>query len=169
MDLNRWKKHIQNRFGKYKYVWIVLLCGIVIMLLPSPRASVDAAAKSSTQAEEIQQDLSGELAEILSNIHGAGSVQVMLSVAQGETTIYQTDSTYSENGESKNTKTQTILVTDSDRTEMGLIHQKNPPVYLGAVVVAQGADDPTVKLAIVDAVSKATGLGADKISVLKMK
>jgi stage III sporulation protein AG len=36
-------------------------------------------------------------------------------------------------------------------------------------VVCQGADDPVVKLLIVDAVSKVTGLGADKISVMKMK
>jgi stage III sporulation protein AG len=40
---------------------------------------------------------------------------------------------------------------------------------MGAVVIAQGADDPSIKLAIVDAVTKATGLGANKISVLKMK
>ena len=89
--------------------------------------------------------------------------------AEGEKTIYQTDSTYSDNGESKNTKIQTILITDSDRKETGLIHQKNPPVYMGAVIIAQGADDPSIKLAIVDAVTKATGLGANKISVLKMK
>jgi len=40
---------------------------------------------------------------------------------------------------------------------------------MGAVIVCQGADDPQVRLSIVDAVSKVTGLGSDKISVLKMK
>ena len=39
----------------------------------------------------------------------------------------------------------------------------------GAVAVAQGADDPLVKLAITEAVSKVTGLRSDKISVIKMK
>ena len=43
------------------------------------------------------------------------------------------------------------------------------PTYLGAVIVCQGGDSPTVKLAIVEAVSNATGLSADKITVLKMK
>ena len=61
------------------------------------------------------------------------------------------------------------MTTDSDRNETGLVHQINPPVYLGAVVLAQGADNPVVKLSIVEAVSKVTGLGADKISVLKMQ
>jgi stage III sporulation protein AG len=43
------------------------------------------------------------------------------------------------------------------------------PQYLGAIVVCQGADRSDVRLAIVEAVSALTGLGADKISVLKMK
>ena len=67
------------------------------------------------------------------------------------------------------TKTDTVTVTDAQRNESGLIRQVNPPVYKGAVIVCQGADNAAVRLAIVDAVGKATGLGADKISVLKMK
>ena len=53
--------------------------------------------------------------------------------------------------------------------ESGLVQRVDPPKYLGAVIVCQGADKAAVKLAIVEAVSKATGLGADQISVLKMK
>jgi stage III sporulation protein AG len=36
-------------------------------------------------------------------------------------------------------------------------------------VICQGAADPAVRLAVVEAVADATGLGADRISVLKMK
>jgi stage III sporulation protein AG len=43
------------------------------------------------------------------------------------------------------------------------------PAYLGAVVVCRGADNAAVRLQIVEAVSVFTGLGADKISVNKMK
>ena len=49
------------------------------------------------------------------------------------------------------------------------VQQVLPESYRGAIVVCQGADSPAVKLAIVEAVSRATGLGADSISVLKMK
>ena len=93
----------------------------------------------------------------------------MVSVAQGERTIYQTDTTYSQGENDTDSRTQTILVTDGGRNQTGLIHQVNPPTYQGAIVLAQGGDNPVVKLAIVDAVSKVTGLGADRISVLKMK
>ena len=94
---------------------------------------------------------------------------VMLSIAQGERTIYQTDSSYSQTENSTDTRTQTILVSDSQRNETGLVHQKSPPVYQGAIILTQGADNPSVKLSIVEAVGDITGLGADRISVLKMK
>ena len=55
------------------------------------------------------------------------------------------------------------------RADPGLVRQVNPPEYLGAVVLCQGADNPSVKLSIVEAVSKATGLTTDRITVLKMK
>lgn len=39
----------------------------------------------------------------------------------------------------------------------------------GAVVVCQGADQPSVRLDVTNAVVAYTGLGSDKISVIKMK
>ena len=61
------------------------------------------------------------------------------------------------------------MISGSDRGQEGLIKQVNAPTYRGAIVVCQGADDPVVKLSITEAVSRATGLGVDKISVIKMK
>ena len=49
------------------------------------------------------------------------------------------------------------------------MRQVNPPTYLGAIIICEGADDANIRLAVVDAVSKVTGLGANRISVLKMK
>jgi len=39
----------------------------------------------------------------------------------------------------------------------------------GAVVVCEGAENPTVQWNVTNAVSAYTGLGSDKISVIKMK
>ena len=62
-----------------------------------------------------------------------------------------------------------MIIVDADRKESGLIKQVNPQKYLGAIVVCQGADSPSVRLAITQAVSRIIGLSADKICVLKMK
>lgn len=169
MDFVTLKSRISEYIGKYKYVWIVLLVGVVLMMLPERKKDdatiqIQAASESATEFS-----IEDRLGEILSHVAGAGKVKVMLSVSQGERTIYQTDTTYSQTTDHTDSRTQTILIKDDDRSESGLVHQRNPPTYQGAIILAQGADDPAVKLAIVEAVSDVTGLGADRISVLKMR
>ena len=169
MDFVKLKNSISVAVTKYKYVGIVLLAGIVLMMFPTKETT-----DTQTQPQEplictSEDSMEGRLEKILGYISGAGEVKVMLSVAQGERIIYQTDSTYAQGEHSTDSRTQTILITDSQRNQQGLIHQKNPPVYQGAIILAQGAADPSVKLAIVEAVSSITGLGSDKITVLKMQ
>lgn len=168
MDFINFKTSILCWVRKYKYAWIVLLAGILLMLLPEGSNEPEIIQKEKQQEQLPIQSLETQLEDTLSCLKGVGEVKVMLSVARGEQIIYQTDSTYSQKENTTDTRTQTILVSDSDRNEGGLIHQINPPVYLGAIVLAQGADNPVAKLAIVEAVSNVTGLGADKISVLTM-
>lgn len=169
MELKKSYESIKLRIGKYKYALAVLLIGLLLMMIPTRQSVMG--TRNEAETPEVQQstDPAAELSEILSGIEGAGTVKVMLAVSEGERTHYQTDTTYTQSETNTNTKSQTILITDSNRNQSGLIHRKDPPVYRGAVILAQGADDPTVRLAIVDAVSKVTGLGADKISVQKMK
>lgn len=169
MELNKWNKSIMTWITKYKYVLVVLLVGILLMMIPSKESELNPDIEPAPVNELQSADLATELSEMLSSIQGAGCVKVMLTVSEGERTLYQTDTTDSHSDSNTNTKTQTVLITDSERNQSGLIQQKNPPVYRGAVVLAQGANEPTVRLAIVDAVCKATGLGADKIAILKMK
>ena len=168
MDFIKWKTRISETIGQYKYVWIVLLAGVMLMMIPD-RKDEKQKYESGETVIATEYDMQDQMASILSHIAGAGRVEVMLTVAQGERIIYQTDSTYTQSETTTDTRTQTILITDGQRNETGLVHQKNPPVYEGAIVLAEGADQPSVKLAIVEAVSDVTGLGADKISVLKMK
>ena len=151
---------------KYKYAVVVLLIGLVLLMIPETKVTqTQQIVKTETKANTLD---SKDLSEILQAIDGAGQVKVLLSLKEGEETLYQSDQELSSSGESSITKTETVLITD-DRTESGLIKQINPPQYLGAIVVCQGADSPAVRLAITQAVSRITGLGADNICVLKMK
>lgn len=167
MDIISVKSSILGWLNKYKYACVVLLIGIFLMLLPE-KPKEETVVQTQTQ-QQPNLTVEGKLEDILKHVEGAGEVEVMLSIAKGEQIIYQTDTAYSNNENSSDTRTETILTTDCNRNETGLIHQKNPPVYLGAVILAQGAENPVVKLAIVEAVSNITGLGADKISVIKMQ
>ncbi|MBR4864637.1 MAG: stage III sporulation protein AG [Oscillospiraceae bacterium] len=169
MELKKLTSHIKVWADKYKYVILVLLIGVILMWLPEnkEKGAVNNESASITYQEIVSIDTS--MSDILSLIDGAGRVEVMLTKAKGEETLYQEDIDESFNESGEDMRSDTVIISDSQRMESGLVKQVNPPIYMGAIVVCEGADDPTVKLAIVDAVSKLTGLGADKICVLKMK
>jgi stage III sporulation protein AG len=149
---------------EYKYVALILAIGILLMLLPEKQDMPD-----STPVQSSEENLQTQLEEILSQIRGVGKVRVLLTVESGEKTLYIRDEDRSESSENSQTRSQAVIITDSDRAQQGLISQVLPPSYLGAVIVCQGGDQPEVKLAVVEAVCDAVGLTADKISVLKMK
>ena len=80
-------------------------------------------------------------------------------------TTYQTDTNRSQD----TLRSNTVVVTDAERKETGLIKQVISPQYRGAVILCQGADNANVRLSIMDAVKSATGLTYDRITILKMK
>ena len=140
------------------------------MLLPvgSRESATNVQEPSNRQSEETE-DLQLRLSNLLSQMAGAGRVKVLLTEATGEQIFYQEDRDTSDSDQSQTTRTDTVIVTDGTHSQEGLIRQVNPPTYLGAVILCQGADQPSVRLAITEAVANATGLGYHKITVLKMK
>ncbi len=152
---------------KYKYVFAIFLLGIVFLLIPTGEESKTPVV--SQEEPEKQPQLQEDLALLLSKIDGAGRVELLLTCAAGEEILYQSDLDGSQSDDSFDENRKTVIITDAGRDQQAVIRQILPPVYLGAVVVCQGGDDPAVRLAVVDAVSKATGLSTDKITVLKMK
>lgn len=162
MELKSISTKLLALIEKYKYAILVLLIGLALLLIPGKRTdpqNINSASPTVAKQEMLTQE---SLAQILQSVEGAGKVKVLLSTGAGEQTIYQTDT-------DNDRKSNTVIVADSERNENGLIQQINPAVYKGAVVVCQGADSPTVRLAITQAVSKITGLGTDAICVLKMQ
>ncbi len=159
MELKQYLQKVTALLVKYRYAVMVLALGMVLMLLPS---GITSAEPEATEPVPVLTSSDQEkLASILSQIRGAGRVEVLLSYASGERTQYQTDGS--------DDRTDTVTVTDSDRNQTGLVTQVDPARYGGAIIVCQGAGDPSVKLAIVDAVSKFTGLTSNQIAVLEMK
>ena len=160
--IGRWVK-------KYRYVWLLLLVGGLFLLFPEEAGKADALVTPPAETMEEMADLQEQLTQLLSHLEGAGKVRVLLTEAAGSQTHYETTQDRRKDAAYEELRTETVILTGSDRTESGLVRRVDPPTYLGAVVLCQGADRASVRLAIVDAVSAATGLGADHISVLKMK
>ena len=153
---------LKSIFKKYRWAAAVLLLGIFFMALPEKQSATTGVTEAPAAAPCIQQ----ELENLLQNLEGAGKVRLLLTEAAGAQTYYQKDVDEKSDGQMRS---DTVLITSADRSQAGLVQRTDPPRYLGAVVLCQGAGDPKVKLAVVDAVATATGLGADRISVWKMK
>lgn len=149
-----------GRIGKYKYALIVLLAGVFLMLLPS--------RQERTTAAEIS-EMQDALAKLLSKIDGAGRVEVLLSLEYGAESYYQSDEKISASGDTESREQTIVLYQPDSAQRLPAVRKTRYPVYRGAVVVCEGAGSPSVELAIVQAVSRLTGLGSDKISVIKMK
>lgn len=161
MELNQVRHKLSSLIGKYRYVILVLLIGIGLMLLPDLNKEEESNDIVTNESNSIDQ--TEALTEILSKIEGVGKVSVMLTLDSGEEYVYQTDAGGSEQ------QWDTVIITDEDRAEHGLIKRTVAPKYRGAVVVCEGAGDVSVRLSVIEAVSDATGLSTDRISVLKMK
>lgn len=167
MDVKKVVHEVKKSVIKFKYAAIVLAIGLILLMLPGKSTkSIETKIVQETANQTLEIE---SLTQILQSIHGAGKVQVLLSIASGEKTLYQTNSDSSTSGDGSSTRIETVIITDAQHSESGLISQVDPPTYLGAIVVCEGADSPSVKLSVTQAVSKITGLGTDSICVLKMK
>lgn len=171
MELTDLKSRANVLFNKYKYVALVLLIGLILMMIPNENKSKTTSKQNEEKTIQYPAatSLEDKLSQLLSNVEGAGRVEVMLTIASGEEVVYQIDENRSIADSSNNSNSHTVTVTNSDREQEGLVKQVNPATYKGAIILCHGADDPTVRLQIVEAVSRITGLGTNCISVLKMK
>ena len=166
--MDKLKNRIFGYLSKYKYVVVVILIGVLLMLWPTSKENTEVLAMNSVQGSKYE-DIETRLENIIKLISGAGEVKVLLTVAEGEKIRYQQNQDVQNDNNSNTSRSDTVIISDNQRNESGLIQQIDPPQYMGAVVVCTGADDPRIKLSIIEAVSNATGLRTDKISVLKMK
>lgn len=127
-----------------------------------------------------QDSLSKQLEEILEKIEGVGKTKVLITYSQTNETIpmYNEDSSQKDT-EEKDTSGGTRKVTETD-LKKEIIYQENngektpitksivSPKIEGAIITAQGANNATVKVNIIQAVEAVTGISSHKIQVFPM-
>lgn len=162
MDPKEIKKTLLAFVSRYKYVALILVIGLFLLTLPSSTEETPAPKEEQVRQENLEEKLEG----ILSQIQGVGKVRVLLTPQTGEEVFYQTDEDRSADG---SIRIDTVILSGSDRGQTGLVRTVTPATFLGAIVVCQGADNASVRLELTQAVSNVTGLGTDRISIVKMK
>ncbi len=133
---------------------------------------------SNNEEDEFEQ----KLERILNQISGVGNVRVMITYSESssvspiyneDTSISNVNETDSSGGVRSTVETDSqkeiIFKENSDGSKEPVTQKVTSPKIEGAVVVASGADDTTVKANIIQAVEAATGLATHKIQVFKME
>ena len=159
-------------FGRYKYVILVAALGLVLLLWPweekeeTPQPAVAPAADKGDIAE-----LEEKMEEILSKISGVGRVDVLLTLESGGELVLATDNTLRYSGSPQNPdnydrSSETVTVSGGNGTDV-VVTQERSAKFRGALIVCEGGDNDKVRLKIVEAVCALTGLGADRVAVVR--
>ena len=170
-----------HALGRYRYVLPVLLLGVFLLLLPGRTPHAEPSAVSETASEHAAEfteafdleSMEKRLEDALSQIKGAGRVEVLLTLESGTEQVLAHDSETDreEDGERVGLRrsSETVIVDRGGSVEEAVVVRQLYPVFRGAAIVCEGAGDPSVRLQVTQAVSALTGLGSDKISISQMK
>lgn len=154
---------------KYRAALLIFLIGLALALMPVRRTGTQSAAAEGKTVQFSLSDTQTQMEAILSQIDGAGSVRLLLTLRTGEETIYQTDTRTVTNQSGTTQERETVFHQTGSAQKQPVVQRVDCPQYMGALVLCQGADQPSVRLAITEAVASLTGLGSNKIAVVKLK
>lgn len=155
---------IRDWISRYKYALLVVLCGVVLMLIPTDKKVANEATPVTSDLETVER----ELETFLANGAGVGRVKVMLTLERSSQTIYMTEESVriSEGGSDE---TREVSKASSSGDDVPLIKETLYPKYRGACILCEGAHRDEVRLWITQTVSSLLGLGSDKIVVETIK
>ncbi len=164
--------------GRYKYLGIVVLAGILLLVWPS--SSKEEETKGGDMTETVTfsvEDMEKRIADALTQIRGVGQTQVVLTLKTDMEVILSQDESTSQrrsmDGDmldtyESQTDSKPLTVTSGSNGQQPVVVGRIYPEYKGALIVCEGADNAEVNLRVLEAVASLTGLGTDKITVVPM-
>lgn len=169
-QLSELQKRLSAGISKFRLPLLIFAAGLLLMLLPTGKRSTQA-VKTAAQAAQTQEltPSQEEMEAILSRIDGVGRVDLLLTLRTSGASVYQTDTRTVTSGSGTTEECQTVFGQTSGSGKEPVVQTTLAPQYQGALVVCDGADRASVRLAVVQAVTSLTGLGSNQIAVVKMK
>lgn len=169
-QLSELQKRLSAGISKFRLPLLIFAAGLLLMLLPTGKRSTQA-VQTAAQAAQTQEltPSQEEMEAILSRIDGVGRVDLLLTLRTSGASVYQTDTRTVTSGSGTTEECQTVFGQTSGSGKEPVVQTTLAPQYQGALVVCDGADRASVRLAVVQAVASLTGLGSNQIAVVKMK
>lgn len=157
----------QDKNAKINLLIATGLIGMVLLCLSEWLPASSQTSPATLQTEELHesqaasyaQDLENRLQQLIESVDGAGPCRVMVTVSEGEQTVYATDTDQGENS----ARSEHVLLGDE-----ALIESVKVPRIQGVAVLCEGGNDTSVQNTITELVRSLTGIGANHITVTKM-
>ena len=155
-----WALKWKGALGKYRYALLVAAVGVVLLALPSGSQEAQPAAEAGEEVFDLDA-FEEKLERTLSQIDGAGEVQVVLTLDGGSRQVLAQDQ--DRDGEGGSTTTVTVGRGSGSQEVVAL--QTLAPSFRGALIVCSGGGNAQVRLELIQAVAALTGLDSNSISV----
>ena len=149
----------------------ILAAGILLLTWPTGEQEEGLAEVRAAVSQETLTETEQRMERLLARVQGIGTVRLMLTLESSGRQELAEDTELSYRGdtaapEDYSRRSETVIVSGGG-SDMPIVTGTAGPVYRGAVVVCEGADRAEVRLAVTQAVSALTGLGSDRIVVIK--
>jgi stage III sporulation protein AG len=159
---------------KYKYAILIAAVGVTLMLIPGRKQETAARTAKTADSDDVfsLEETERKMEAILGQIEGTGKLRIMLTLAAGSQVHLASDADQSLGDGmdgSRRIRQEVVRLNTGSGTQEVVVVGRIYPRYQGAVIVCQGADNAAVRLALTEAVSALTGLGSDRISIVKWR
>ncbi len=190
--LGKWIKNFTESSGeagtffkskKGRYIIIIAICLGLLALVwdPSPKIDSNQSPQETQQQfmtnNNVKEQLTRELSDILGQIEGAGEVKVSITLYSDGEKNYVSNITEEKNditeadpqgGEKQSIETKStkeLAVSSGDP----LLTENKFPEVIGVLVVAEGAENPAIKEKLMAATATLLNIPAHKVSVMPGK
>ena len=171
MTWNDKKSRLTGLWDKYKGIVLILTVGLLLLSWPTKDQTERIAETEVLTEWETLEETELRMERLLKKIRGVGQLNLMLTLESSARQELTADTELSYRGDTAapdeySRKKETVIVS-TDQGDAPVVAYRTGPVYRGAVVVCQGAENAGVRLAVTQAVAALTGLGSDRIMVIQ--
>ncbi len=183
-SVKKWLSELMKGDKKVKIIVAIGVIGIALILLselfvPKSEKAKEPAQAATSISSDITQ-LEARIHTLISSIDGVGKAQVMITLEHSAEYVYAKDAKNDTDITKDSTDSEGARITQKGKTEesyvfvdgssgkQALLTSERAPKVKGVVVVCEGGDDKLVQSRVIDAVTTAFDIGANRVCVTKM-
>ena len=167
-------KMMWEKVRKIKHIYLYLaiavalvLCGFYFINFKTSKTAKksEVSTQEASSTMEYVTNLENKLSSVLSNISGVSKVNVIITLEEGFSYKYATDTetkTIVSGGTETTIVTETVILVSNEP----VIEKEIYPSIKGVVVVAKGAENVSVKMNILSAVETVLNVEPNRITIL---